>query len=105
MGEIILIVLNTLTNEQGNNVYEDKKAIPFNNLWFLCKKEENRLREKVFKNLSKGNKNIVRIHCYEQYKKDIPKFKENNKENIKEVHFTKEVEEAERMKSKEEEEH
>ena len=43
LGEIILIVLNALTDEQGNNVYEDKKAIPFNNSWFLCKIEEDRL--------------------------------------------------------------
>jgi len=54
MGEIILIVLNALIDEQGNHVYENKKVISFNNLWLVCKIEEDMLREKVLKDQMKG---------------------------------------------------
>jgi len=42
------------------NVYEDKKAIPFNNLWFLCKIGDDRLRAKVLKDKMKGFRNFVK---------------------------------------------
>ena len=41
------------------NVYEDNKFIPFNNLRFLCKIEEDRLRKKVLKDQMKGFKHFV----------------------------------------------
>jgi len=65
------------------NVCEDEKAI--NNLRFLCKIVEDRLRAKVFRHLSKG-KNIANIQCYEHYGKDCPKFKGNKKANREEKH-------------------
>lgn len=79
LGEKIFIFLNALTDEQGKNVYEDKKAIPFNHMWSLCKIEEDGLREKVFRDLSKGKKNKAKIQCYENYRKYCPKIKGNNK--------------------------
>lgn len=47
--EILSIVLIALTDEQGNlvsNAHKDKNVIPFNNLWFLCKIEEDKLKAK-----------------------------------------------------------
>lgn len=94
------------------NVYEDKKSIPFNNFWFICKIEEDGLREicvqtfarrkQKFGNFSpqKGKKNIAKIQCYVNYQKDYPKLKKgNNKKDKEEAHFTKEVEEVEKNKS------
>jgi len=39
------------------NVHGDKKVISFDNLWFLCKIEEDKLREKVLK--VKGLKHLL----------------------------------------------
>ena len=50
--------------------------------------------------MSKGKKNIAKIQCYKQYKKDCPKLKKgNNKKDREEVHFIKEVEKAKRGKA------
>jgi len=43
--EMISIILNALTNEKCNLVFnKEEEAIPFNNLWTLCNIEENRLK-------------------------------------------------------------
>lgn len=76
--KIIIIVLNALTNEQGKNIHGDKKFTSFDNFWFLCKIEEDKLREKVLKvNIcskemevwkkigpQKRKKSISKIQCY-----------------------------------------
>ena len=40
------------------NVYEDNNFIPFNNLQFLCKIKDDRLKEKVLKDQMKGLKHF-----------------------------------------------
>ena len=60
--EMITIVLNALIDEQGNLVskaYEEEKAIPFNNLWSLCKSEEHRLKAKVIQDQIKRFKHLL----------------------------------------------
>lgn len=95
------------------NAYDDKKAIPFNNLHDRRRQVVGKRcsniswkEGEVWKIWSSKRKNIAKIQCYKHYRKDCPKLKEgNNKEDREEVHFTKVVEEAERRKSKEEEKH
>ena len=48
--EMTTVVLNALPEEWGNftsNIYGKKEAIPFKDLWSLCKIEETRLKAKI----------------------------------------------------------
>ena len=56
----------------------------------------------------KKKRNMSKIQCYgcqeyEQYKRDCPKVKKDNKRGREEAHITKEPEEDEKKKSKKEE--
>ena len=47
--EMTTVVLNALPKEWGNfvsSIYRKKEAIPFKDLWSLCKNEEFRLKAK-----------------------------------------------------------
>ena len=44
--EMISVILNALTNEQGNLIStKEEEAIPFIKLWSLCKAEKDRLKK------------------------------------------------------------
>lgn len=50
--EMIYIILNALTNEQGNFVsIDEEEVIPFIKLWSLCKAEEDRMKKESKKNI------------------------------------------------------
>ena len=128
------MVLNALLQEWGNftsSIYGKKEATPFRDLWFLCKIEESRLKEKSDVGSSEQNqayatmtkrkgkfgkfgplkkkRNKAKIQCYGcqeygHYKRDCPKIKKgNNKREREEVHITEAVEEAENKKYKKKE--
>lgn len=127
------VVLNALPEEWGNltsSIYGKKEATPFQDLWLLCKIEKSRLKAKsdvgageqsqdyatmtrrkgkFGKSSSwKKERGMSKIQCYGcqeygHYKRDCPKVKQDNKIGREEAHIAKEVEEAEKKKSKKEE--
>ena len=130
--DITTMVLNALPEEWGNftsSIYGKKKAIPFQDLWSLCKIEETRLKAKVDTGLSEGNqafaaisrkkgrfgkfgphnkrRNMDKVQCFGfnelgHYKRDCPK-SEKDKRKKEEVHVIDKREEPDAEKSKKEE--
>ncbi|MCY6488218.1 hypothetical protein, partial [Actinobacillus pleuropneumoniae] len=61
--EMISVVLNALTDEQGNlisNKEEEAKAIPLTNLWTLCKIEEKRLKGQYDEEPRKRSRSVTK---------------------------------------------
>ena len=57
-GEILTMVQNALPKEWGSftsSINGKEEAMPFQNLWSLCKIEETRLKSKIDIGSSKGN--------------------------------------------------
>ena len=130
--EMTIVVLNALPTDWGNftsSIYAKKESIALSELWYLCKIEETRLKEKedvgskeqafsimtkkkgkIWKILStkKKQQRYVQIQCfgcqdYIHYKRNFPKLKKNNynKRKKEEAHMTQDVKEEDKKQKKE----